>query len=156
MSVCIGLRLQGSEAMKLAFPLATMGMLALLISPALGQAAVTTVNSRSREAGKVEIVSGGAIQSDLHLNWLRDFGNFEHDHSAIAFDLSRNPFLVRSGEFRTEHPEWAIFLKNHPALCADIEANPGNYLVVTPHQVYASEHGRQSTHMRRSATKTKA
>ncbi len=142
--------------MKRAFPLATVGILALLISPALGNAAATTANARSREARKVEIVSGGATQLDLHLNWLRDFDNFERDHSAIARDLSRNPSLVRSNKFRSEHPEWAKFLTDHPAIRADVEANPGNYLVIKPRLAYASEHGRQSTHMRPSATKAKA
>lgn len=142
--------------MKLVLPSATVCMLALLISPALSQAAVTTAKARSGEAGKVEIVSGGTTQSDLHLNWLRNFDNFERDHSAIARDLSRNPFLVRSSKFRSDHPEWAKFLTDHPAIRADIEANPGNYLVTTPRLAYASEHGRQSAQMRKGASKARA
>ncbi len=142
--------------MKLVLPSATVCMLALLISPALSQAAITTAKARSGEARKVEIVSGGATQSDLHLNWLRDFDNFERSHSAIARDLSRDPYLVRSSKFQSEHPAWAKFVADHPAIRADIEANPGNYLVITPRLAYASEHGRQSIHKGQSAAKAKA
>ena len=142
--------------MKRTFPLATAGLLALIFSPVLGDAAATTAKVRSREAGKVEIVSGGATQSDLHLNWLRDFDNFERGHSAIARDLSRDPYLVRSSKFQSEHPAWAKFVADHPAIRADIEANPGNYLVITPRLASASEHGRQSLHTGQRAAKAKA
>jgi hypothetical protein len=142
--------------MKLVLPLATVGILALLIGPALGQAAVTTTNPHTARAQKVEIVSGGATQSDLHLDWFRTFGNFERDHSAITRELKRDPFLVRSSRFRHQHPEWATFLREHPAIHRDIVANPGDYLVIAPRLVSSSRSERQAKHTVRTVGKSKA
>ncbi|HVB81479.1 MAG TPA: hypothetical protein VNE82_16215 [Candidatus Binataceae bacterium] len=142
--------------MKVVLSLATIGILAMFINPALGQSAVTTAKTQSGKARAVEIVSGGAAQSDLHLNWMREFGSFERANPAIARQFRRDPSLVRNVEFRNEHSSWAAFLREHPAIRADIEANPGNYLVVSPDLAYVSEHARQSTHMLRSKTKAKA
>jgi len=139
-----------------AFPLATASIVALLISPGFGNAATITATAHSRYPNKVTIVSGGASQSDLHLNWFRDFDNFESEHAIIARDLGRNPVLVRSSKFRSEHPEWATFLTDHPGLCADIDANPGNYLVITPRVVNTSKQAQEAKQMEQSHTKAKA
>jgi hypothetical protein len=129
--------------MKLGLPLAIAGTLAFFLSPALGLAAAAEpANAQASHAIKkeVEIVSGGAAKSDLHLSWLRDFEHFKRDHPAITHDFNRDPMLVCSREFRTDHPEWASFLNEHPAIGADIEANPGNYVAIPPRLAYATEH----------------
>jgi len=141
--------------MKRLFPLATVA-LTLLVSPALSHAEVTTQNTHSDKARKVEIVSGGATQTDLHLSWLREFGNFERDHSAISRDFSRDPLLVSSNRFRNQHPEWAAFLRAHPAIQADIKANPGNYVVIRPRLAYVPKHERQSKHAEPNGKQAKA
>jgi hypothetical protein len=126
--------------MKLGLPLAIAGTLAFFLSPALGLAAAAEpANAQSARVIK-EVVSGGAAKSDLHLSWLRDFEHFKRNHPAIAHDFNRDPMLVCSREFRTNHPEWASFLNEHPAIQADIKANPGNYVAIPPRLAYATEH----------------
>lgn len=120
--------------MKLAFSLAAIGISALVFSPALSRAAVTT-NPSGAKTAKPEIVSGGAVQSDLHLDWLRDFEGFERAHPAIARDFRPDPRLIRI----SERPTWSAFLAQNPEIHADIEANPRNYLDLSPHRTYASK-----------------
>jgi hypothetical protein len=126
--------------MKLGFSLAIAGTLAFLLSPALGMASAAEPANAHRARVIKEVVSGGAAQSDLHLSWLRDFEQFKRDHPAIAHDFNRDPMLVRSRAFRTNHPEWASFLNEHPAIQADIDANPGNYVAIPPRLAYATQH----------------
>lgn len=124
--------------MKLGFPLVTVGMLALFMSPGLVMAVAAPTNAQGARIIK-EVVSGGAVQSDLHLNRIRDFEHFERNHPAIAHDFNRDPMLVCSRQFRTNHPEWAEFLNEHPAIGNDIEMNPGNYVAIPPRLAYAAQ-----------------
>jgi hypothetical protein len=143
--------------MKRVLPfLGTVGIVALLFGPATGQAAAASAKTQSSRSSPAEVVSGGATQSDLHLNWLRDFSRFEDAHPAIAREFRQDPLLVRNAEFRSEHSSWAAFLKEHPAIRSDIEANPGNYLVIPPRLAYGAEHGWQSAHTHANGTKAKA
>ena len=116
---------------RLSVSLAVLGMLVFLGTAALFPT-MALANRTNQRGSKMVIVSGGAAQSDLHLNWLNAFGDFERAHPEIARDFNRHPLLVCNQEFRSSHPEWATFLKEHAALRADIEANPGNYLVIPP------------------------
>jgi hypothetical protein len=128
------------KAPRLVFSLATGGLLMLLLTVLFLPATAGAANTETGHGRKVEIVSGGATQSDLHLNMLREFGSFERSHPAIARAFDRQPMLIRSKEFRSRHPEWATFLREHPAIEADIEANPGNYVVIRPGMASASWH----------------
>lgn len=139
--------------MKRVLLLAMAGTMALLLRPATGRAASNAMNT---ETPKVVIVSGGASESDLHLNRQRAFERFERDHPTIARDFRRQPLEVSSGNFRTENPEWSAFLAQHPAIRADIERNPGNYVVITPREEHALEHELHLRHMTRNASNTKA
>jgi hypothetical protein len=128
------------RALRLVSVLATGGLLILLVTGIFRLTVASAANTESGHASNVEVVSGGATQSDLHLGRFREFESFARNHPAIARDFDRHPMLIRSTEFRRKHPEWATFLKQHPAIEADIQANPGNYVVIRPGLASASRH----------------
>ncbi|HJU12440.1 MAG TPA: hypothetical protein VJ728_16270 [Candidatus Binataceae bacterium] len=112
----------------------------ILVSALLLPATAGAANEEAGHARKAEIVSGGAAQSDLHLDRFREFDTFLRSHPVISRDFDRQPTLIRSREFRSKHPDWASFLREHPAIEADINANPGNYVVIGPNVASAYGH----------------
>jgi hypothetical protein len=136
------------NTVRLALLLATGGLLMLLLMCTLLPSVAGAEAGHSRNA---EIVSGGATQTDLHLNRFREFDSFMRSHPAIARDIDHQPTLIRSTEFRSSHPQWATFLRQHPAIKADIEANPGNYVVIRPE--VASTYWQRHDHMKSSKDK---
>jgi len=137
--------------MKHKVPFAMLGIVALLVTPALNR---TTASAESARPKHSEVVAGGAALSDLHLNRFRKFENFLDNHPAIARDFSRNPLLVDSADFQNRHPQWMGFLTEYPTIHADIRANPGNYVVMGPRAEAAWEQGQRSEHI--NHTKSRA
>jgi hypothetical protein len=133
------------KALQLLFLLATGGLLTLLLTSMFLPAIAGAANVEGGHGRRVEIVSGGATQSDLHLDRLREFEGFMQSHPEIARDINRQPTLIRSAEFRSKHSQWATFLREHPTIKADIEANPGNYVIIRPNVASSSWHRNEHT-----------
>jgi hypothetical protein len=139
------------KAMRLALLLATGGLLMFPLTCVSLPSIACAANREGGHARKVEIASGGATQTDLHLNRFREFDSFMRSHPEVARDINRQPMLIRSTEFRSSHPQWATFLRQHPAIKADIETNPGNYVVIRANVASTSWH--RQNHMKTTKEK---
>ena len=64
----------------------------------------------------------------LNLDQLSAFGQLAANEPAMAGKLAKNPSLVTSDKFVSEHPPLQQYLEKYPGAREDIVANPGNYL----------------------------
>jgi hypothetical protein len=107
--------------------------LGLFAMPAMAQMHNSNANqiiasATTSAAPRVEIFSGGASTTDLNLNGYRAFDQFARENPQIVRQLHRNPRLINDPSYARRHPEFADFLKTHPAVAEDLAENPGNYL----------------------------
>jgi len=82
--------------------------------------------------GNVDIVVEGASNMDLNVAQYKAFDHFAAEHPEIIRQLRKKPKLIDGPKYLGDHPELAQFMNEHPAWRADLDANPGNYLHLSP------------------------
>jgi hypothetical protein len=59
---------------------------------------------------------------------MADFGGFLHSHSDIQKDVARDPSVVKDHDYVQHHAELDAYLNAHPAVRADLMANPHSFV----------------------------
>jgi hypothetical protein len=77
---------------------------------------------------------------------LRAFQNAKVADTSLAPQLAKNPKLIASESYVSQHPELQHFLGQYPSAREDIQRNPGNFLVPVKGSTWnASVVGKTST-----------
>jgi hypothetical protein len=67
--------------------------------------------------------------ANVDVGELRAFQNAKAADTSIAAQLAKNPKLIASESYVSQHPELGHFLEQYPNAREDIQRNPGNFLV---------------------------
>ena len=59
---------------------------------------------------------------------LATFSQFLGNHSSIAQDLSKSPWLANDEDYQKNHPEFRQYLQTHPGVRAQLRENPQMFL----------------------------
>jgi hypothetical protein len=101
--------------------------LALFSLPALAQDSPSAQVLGQVKRGNTTIVFERS-NADLNLDQLGAFSEVASSDPGMAAKLARDPSLVNSDKFVSQHPALQQYLQKFPNAREDIAANPGNYL----------------------------